>query len=182
MSGELDKLTGAMLTSYRSDKRTERIGSAFLPSRDAIVEIIGELRQVLFPGYFGQLALTKQNIRYHVGGLLFRLRKQLSEQIYHCLCHTERENASGEPENRETAADMADKFLRRLPAIRKMLALDAQAGYDGDPRRQKYRRGHLLLSGLRRNYDLSPGPRAVGDECPFDAADNGRVRPQRHRR
>ncbi len=133
MNDELDKLTGVILTSYRSDKRTERIGSTFLPSRDAIVEIIGELRQILFPGYFGQLALTKQNVRYHVGGLLVRLRKQLSEQIYHCLCHAERENAPDERADRKNATDLADRFLRRIPVIRKMLALDAQAGYDGDP-------------------------------------------------
>jgi len=133
LDSELDKLTGAILTSYRSDKRTERIGASFLPSRDAIVDIIVELRQLLFPGYFGQLALTKQNVRYHVGGLLVRLKKQLTEQIYHCLRHAERESVRAEHADRSKATGLADKFLRRIPVIRKMLALDARAGYDGDP-------------------------------------------------
>ncbi len=133
MDNELDKLTGAILASYRTDKRTERIGSAALPSRDAIVEIIGELRQLLFPGYFGQLALTKQNVRYHAGSLLVRLGRGLTEQIYHCLCHDDRGSSPAERTDRKKAAGLAGKFLRRIPAIRRMLALDAQAGYDGDP-------------------------------------------------
>ena len=85
--GALDRLTDAIVKSYRSDKRTQRIGAEFLPGRDAIVEIIHEIRELLFPGYFGRLALTAENARYHVGNLLIRLCEQLTEQIYHCLCY-----------------------------------------------------------------------------------------------
>jgi serine O-acetyltransferase len=133
MAAELDRLTGAILTSYRSDRRTQRIGSEFLPSRDAIVEIIKGLRELVFPGCFGQLALTRQNVRYHVGNLLVRLGRDLTEQIYQCLCYGRgRECDQAEPSRRRAAA-IARRFLRRVPAIRKMLALDAQAAYDGDP-------------------------------------------------
>ena len=129
----LAKLAAGILASYRADARTQRIGAAFLPSRDAIVQIIGELRQLLFPGYFGQLALTQENIRYHVGNLLDRLGKQLAEQVYHCLCYAEAERTGAGPPTMDRAADLAGHFLRRIPAIRQRLALDAQAAYDGDP-------------------------------------------------
>ena len=53
--GSLDKLTSALLRSYRSETRTQRIGAESLPGRDAIVRILDELRQLLFPGFFGRL-------------------------------------------------------------------------------------------------------------------------------
>jgi len=132
-SSALDKLTGSVVDSYASDKRTQRIGAAFLPSREAIVEIIAELRQLVFPGCFGQLALTRENVRYHVGNLLSRLGKQLTEQIFHCLCYAEAECGPGCMPSRKRAAALAKRFLGRIPAVREMLALDAQAAYDGDP-------------------------------------------------
>ena len=132
MDKDLARLTDAILADYDTEPSTQRIGAEFLPSRDAIVEIIHDLRQLLFPGYFGQLALTKANVRYHVGSLLVRLGRQLTEQIFHCLCYSDSGRGKAAPCRRE-AARLARKFLRRLPAIRGMLALDAQATYDGDP-------------------------------------------------
>ena len=131
MDKDLDKLTRAVVTSYRSDRRTQRIGAAALPGRDAIVEILGELRQLVFPGYFGRLALTDHNVKYHVGNLLVRLGEQLAEQIHHCLCHARSDRPDEKSIRR--AESLTRQFLRRIPAIRRMLALDAQAAYDGDP-------------------------------------------------
>ncbi|MHC4715959.1 MAG: serine O-acetyltransferase [Planctomycetota bacterium] len=133
MDRELDKLTDAIIASYHAAKRTQRIGSAFLPSRDAIVEIIGELRQLVFPGFFGKLALTRANVRYHVGDLLVRLGRRLAEQIFQCLLYGAAREGNGEEPDCRQADTMARRFLRRIPHIRDMLALDAQAAYDGDP-------------------------------------------------
>jgi serine O-acetyltransferase len=127
----LDRLTAAVLRSYRSDRRTQRIGSAFLPSREAIVQIIAELRQLVFPGFTGGSAITGENARYHVGELLVRLDRHLTEQIHHCLCCGQ--SAGRQRPCLKRAADLARRFLRRVPAVRALLALDAQAAYDGDP-------------------------------------------------
>ena len=131
--GALDRLTEAIVKSYRSDKRTQRIGAEFLPGRDAIVEIIHELRELLFPGYFGQLALTAENVKYHVGNLVVRLGEQLTEQIYHCLCYGLSGRGATPGACLERAGSLARRFLRRIPHVRDMLALDAQATHDGDP-------------------------------------------------
>ena len=129
----LDRLTDQIVADYASERRTQRVGSEFLPSRDAIVEIIHELRQLVFPGFFGQLALTPNNVRYHVGGLLVGLGRRLAEQICHCLCYGREQQGCEQEACRLRAAALARRFLRRVPAVRKMLALDAQATYDGDP-------------------------------------------------
>ncbi|KKL79961.1 hypothetical protein LCGC14_2009580 [marine sediment metagenome] len=130
--GKMDELTETFLASYESQESTQRIGSAFLPSRDAIVAIIDKLRQLVFPGFFGQLALTPDNVRYHVGNLLVSLGEDLPEQVYHCLCYAA-PCGPAEKSCRRKAASLARKFFRRIPAVREMLALDAQAACDGDP-------------------------------------------------
>jgi hypothetical protein len=53
LNNELDSLVAEILASYRSEERTHHIGKAFLPSREKIVQVLEEVRQVLFPGYFG---------------------------------------------------------------------------------------------------------------------------------
>lgn len=127
----LDELTDKILASYRQDERTQRIGRRFLPSRSRIVEVVDLLRQLVFPGYFGEKGLTQENVRYHVGHLLTRVQALLGEQIYYCLCYAQEGNNT-EP-CRDRAHELADQFLHRIPAIRQMLALDAQAAFDGDP-------------------------------------------------
>ena len=130
----LDKLTDAIVDSYESDSPTQRIGQMFLPSRSTIVEIIDEVRQLLFPGYFGHKELTAENVKYHVGNLLVRLGADLADQITHCLCSEPQDDeCCSEDCCRAEAENRAREFLARIPMIRRMLALDAQAAYDGDP-------------------------------------------------
>jgi serine O-acetyltransferase len=131
---DVDRLVDHIVRSYRAEERTRRIGETALPSRSRIVEIVEQARQLLFPGYFGHKRLTWDNVRYHVGNLLVRLGEDLIEQIGHCLCGGGQ--CEGRPDSAacvSAAAGPAGEFLKRIPKLREMLALDVQAAYDGDP-------------------------------------------------
>jgi serine O-acetyltransferase len=130
----LVRLTEAVLLSYAADQRTQRIGRMFLPSRQKIEAILAQIRELLFPGYFGTQRLGRRELRFHVGNLLAGLQDDLVEQINHCLCAS-RECTHCENPNpcRNEAESLAERFLAGLPKVRAMLALDAQAAYDGDP-------------------------------------------------
>jgi serine O-acetyltransferase len=131
---DLNWLTEEIVSSYDVEPRTRRIDETFLPSRSKIVEILEELRQLLFPGFFGHKRLTKQNVRYHVGSRLVRVADNLSEQITHCICSDRACEECDSPEVcRKRSDEIARDFLSRLPTMRSALALDAQAAYDGDP-------------------------------------------------
>lgn len=130
----LDRLVDNIIASYHADERTERIGHAFLPSRDGIVRILGEVCPLLFPGFFGDKELTEENLKYHVGNLLVHLGEDLADQIRYCLCAA----AGGKPpadhsQSQLQADKLAHEFMDRIPKIREMLVLDVQAAYDGDP-------------------------------------------------
>ncbi len=129
----LHRLSDEIVASYDSDDRTQRIGETFQPSRSKIVEILELTRQLIFPGFLGQKKLSNENVRSHVGNLLMALVEKLADQIYHCLCMECTREDCDESVCRLKAETLAGKFLERVPAIRDLLALDAQAAYDGDP-------------------------------------------------
>ena len=50
----LEELTGELLDSYLGDERARRISQRYLPSREAIVEILESVLDLMYPGYFGR--------------------------------------------------------------------------------------------------------------------------------
>ncbi|HNX26829.1 MAG TPA: serine acetyltransferase [Phycisphaerae bacterium] len=130
----LMQITEEILASYDMDPKTQRIGERFLPSRTIIVEILEEIRRLIFPGFFGHKMLTPENVRYHVGNLIIQLSDRMTEQINYCICSSKVCGKCHEPTVcRQRADQITHDFIRRVPEIRGMLSLDAQAAFDGDP-------------------------------------------------
>ncbi len=133
----LDGLVRDVVDSYRAVSRTQHINATFLPSRDKAIGIITLLRQLLFPGFFGKQKLTSQNIRFHTAALLEKLREALDDEIDSALryAHNLQEHGSGDACDHcsEKARQTSDTFLEKVPELRRQLALDIQAAYDGDP-------------------------------------------------
>ena len=50
----LDELTVEFLGSYMGDERGRRISRRYLPSREAIVEILEAVLDLMYPGNFGR--------------------------------------------------------------------------------------------------------------------------------
>ncbi len=101
-----------------------------LPNRDSIIEIIQELEQVVFPGYFGDDSMARVQPDYHVGFWLNELYDKLKEQVEIALRYQ-----GEEPDSvvTERAEEICEVFFKRLPAVQKTLLTDVQAGFDGDP-------------------------------------------------
>jgi len=104
-----------------------------LPSRQVIGEMIESLRSILFPGYFGFSELNAESLRFHVGSKLDHIRRDLQEQIKRGLCFSCEEGPECLPFCDRRARELTGEFLRRLPKVQRMLALDVQASYEGDP-------------------------------------------------
>jgi serine O-acetyltransferase len=133
--GELDGLTGEFLAGYLGDERARRISHRYLPSREAIVEILESVLDLMYPGYFGRRDLNRDNLASHVAQSVARLAPKIEREMEHCLCYG-RERESDQPQPGECAPrahELAQIFLGRLPQIRRMLIRDVQAAFDGDP-------------------------------------------------
>ncbi|MEA3137866.1 MAG: serine O-acetyltransferase [Gammaproteobacteria bacterium] len=131
----LDRLTGELLDSYLSDERARRISQRYLPSREAIVEILNAVLDLMYPGYFGRQDLNADNLRAHIDQMLASLVPKLEHEMEQCLCYG-RERETEPPQFGECAPrahELAEIFLQRLPEIRGMLIRDVAAAFDGDP-------------------------------------------------
>jgi serine O-acetyltransferase len=131
----LEALTRELLDSYLSDERARRISQRYLPSREAIVEILQAVLDLMYPGYFGRQDLNADTLAAHVSQMVAALAPKLEREMEHCLCYG-RERETVPPQFGECAPrarELAEIFLRRLPEIRSLLIRDVQAAFDGDP-------------------------------------------------
>lgn len=125
-------------TSYKGLIRQHTDGNP-LPSGAMLCEIVELARAILFPGYFGNATLNSRTINYHIGVNVERLMELLTQQILAGLCSVEENSnqAYGE-ELRLKAAGLSAQFIARLPQIRRLLATDVEAAYNGDPAATSY--------------------------------------------
>lgn len=100
-----------------------------LPSRDAIINIIKDMRSIIFPGYFGVDSSASIFPEHYLGYRLNDLYDSLEEQIEIALLYTGTEAALAE----EQGHLITERFIGKLPDIQNMLLKDVQAGFDGDP-------------------------------------------------
>lgn len=135
---QLPELTEQIVATYTSDDVMNHLGHCPLPSYSAVVEILADLKDILYPGYRRHTNLHSGNIRYHVGGIVDSLHDRMTVQIGRALQHDHRVNQSHS--DCETEVDfeakgqaMAIEFLKRVPKLRQLLATDVVAAFDGDP-------------------------------------------------
>jgi serine O-acetyltransferase len=105
-----------------------------LPSRDAIAQIVADLRSVLFPGYYGTAELDSGSMRFHVGATLDRVLRDLREQIWRGLCFVcPQDDMARCPDCEKKALAITHELLSRLPSVQRLLSTDIAATYEGDP-------------------------------------------------
>ncbi|MBW1807444.1 MAG: serine acetyltransferase [Deltaproteobacteria bacterium] len=114
-------------------QRTTPQGRHILPSREALVEITESLRSVLFPGYFGTSELNDESERFYVGATLDRVLRSLRIQVKRGMCFVCDREEPDCPQCEEKAKSITGEFLSSLPEVRRVLATDVQAAYEGDP-------------------------------------------------
>ncbi|MGI5863701.1 MAG: serine O-acetyltransferase [Myxococcales bacterium] len=104
------------------------------PSRATLIQTVEDLRSVLFPGYFGPSEVTGESVRYYIGATLDRVLHTMAEQIKRGLCaECEETDPSKCADCDKKAFGIAQSFIATLPHVRRMLATDVLAAYEGDP-------------------------------------------------
>ncbi|SMP65484.1 serine O-acetyltransferase [Neorhodopirellula lusitana] len=134
----LPELTEQIVATYTSDDSINHLGHCPLPSYEAVIEILLDLKDILYPGYRRRTNLHAGNIRYHVGGLIDSLHDQLTVQIGRALRHEHRvkqkhDDCVDEIDFEAKGQAMTIELLKRIIPLRKTLATDVQAAFDGDP-------------------------------------------------
>lgn len=109
-----------------------------IPQEGYVVDIINLLREVLFPGYFANEKVDPINLKYKMGQSISVLFDMLSEQIAHSIRHECFRYDLPCSECEEQGQKIALSLLESIPSIRKKLATDVLAAFDGDPAAKSY--------------------------------------------
>ena len=104
-----------------------------LPSEEELREIVQLSRAILFPGYFGNSQINVQTIQYYIGVNVEKLFLLLTQQIHAGLCFYAQQSEDCYLECRRQAQELAVKFISKLPELRRILEMDVEATYYGDP-------------------------------------------------
>jgi serine O-acetyltransferase len=132
---ELPELTKRIVDTYSVVGSINHLGHCPLPNYDVVIEILEDLKEIIYPGYRRREGLHLGNVTYHVGDLIDGLHDKLTTQIGRALRHEARRDNSFDcdPDFEALGQVKAIEFLVLIPDLRKTLALDVQAAFDGDP-------------------------------------------------
>ena len=123
----------SLAATYTLDDPLVNLGDYPLPSREAVIKILSDVEQILFPGYFGMGPVDRVSYRYYLGAKMNEIYEGFSEQIAKSLRHEcvgvhkvcDRCMRRGREE--------AITFMRKLPRIRALLRSDVEAALKNDP-------------------------------------------------
>ena len=145
-----DNLTNVCPSQWRGEP---------LPSQQSVKEIIAHSRALIFPGFFGDSDVTRENVLYFTGLWTEKLFNLLTEQIHAGMSM---DICTETPPQftllEEEAARKAAAFIQRLPELRRLLNLDVRATYHGDP----------AAESTQEVIYCYPGIRAIGESFTID--------------
>ena len=137
MSNEnLDEIVAAIAQNYSEKEEIFFTDpDKHFPNRNAIIDIIEDLRRVMFPRYFGDETPTGTNPEYFIGETLIRVEDSLRRQLREALLFRGDEGVT-EEKVEERVDEICEHFFGKLPELQRILMTDVQAAFDGDPAAQ----------------------------------------------
>lgn len=133
----LPLLTERLVDTYAELGAISHLGHYPLPNYETVVAITEDLKGLLYPGYRRRDGLHLGNLNYHVGNVIDKVHELLTTQISRAFCYEASERRLPDAqqladiEARGRSVTLA--FLEQLPGLRKILALDVDATFAGDP-------------------------------------------------
>jgi len=126
---QIEQVVDTILDDYQNQRDIDKMESFRRPDRDVIIDIIGKLRRIVFPGYFRDKSYriynAKHNLSMLIEDVMFHLQRQIS-LVYQDIGE---DTARAE----DHAQQVCLEFFRQIPQVRALVQTDLQAAYDGDP-------------------------------------------------
>lgn len=121
--------------NYQSQEIFEISIGVKLPKRTEIIEVVDEVRRLMFPGYFGDENTAYVSLESFAGNTLAGVYEKLFKQIRTALLYKagSKKETQDRQETESQAEDLTLQFIRRLPRIQNLLFKDVEAELTGDP-------------------------------------------------
>ena len=157
------KAAKGLTENYASEELFMPKSGRRLPNRSVIIDIVRDLKSIIFPGYFSTDTSATVFPEYYVGHRLNDIYDRLKNQIEIALLYH-----GEEPEEAATHADRTTcGFFEQLPEIQRLLLTDVQAGFDGDPAAKSKEEIIFSYPGLFAIYVYRLAHILYKEEIPF---------------
>ena len=157
------KAAKGLTENYASEELFMPKSGRRLPNRSVIIDIVRDLKSIVFPGYFSTDTSATIFPEYYVGHRLNDIYDRLKNQIEIALLYH-----GEEPEEAAACADRTTcGFFEQLPEIQRLLLSDVQAGFDGDPAAKSKEEIIFSYPGLFAIYVYRLAHVLYKEEIPF---------------
>jgi serine O-acetyltransferase len=130
---QLPAVIEEIIGSITAERSISHSNSALIPSKESVIEILEELKDLLFPGYYRKQEIHTYSLSYQIGSGVNRVFEKLASQVARSIRHECRRLNSLCTQCLDRGQKEALTFLKKIPDLRRILAGDVQAAYDGDP-------------------------------------------------
>ncbi len=129
----INNIIDLLADDYKKDFGDNAELSFQYPDKEQIVEILMQLRKVIFPEYFKSNSYRVYTIKNHISMLIEDIVFNLTKQISSVLKYDEENKLLNDAQIAQKAENITFKFLEQLPRIREYINTDVEAAYNGDP-------------------------------------------------
>ena len=133
LEDRVNDLTRNIIGDFEENRTIDEVKIYDHPDDEAIKEIVGSLRKIIFPGYFRNKDYRVYTLRNNMGMLIEDVVFKLIKQISIVLRYNEKYVKLSDNEINIRAEEITFDFMNKLPKIRAFIETDVQAAYDGDP-------------------------------------------------
>ncbi len=138
-TGEFLKTTAdKIFATYEDNVGVNRNDRHNLPSRSEVLGVLGQLIELVFPGFTERGAESTDSLYSTTQDMVCKVYMSLRDMLvraYQFSCRIEKADCSDCCERAETAAK---KLLESLPELREIIKTDIQAAFAGDPAAKSY--------------------------------------------
>jgi serine O-acetyltransferase len=147
----VSRAAAALIRTYEeTDPAAHNLDVAVrLPSPERTIAVLEQLIEVLYPGIHGNPHLTRGNVDLHISALLDDIAAELVEQAAVALHWSCRRKGTSCDKCAAAARKAVGRFLGTLARVRRLLALDIRAAYEGDPAARSFQEIMLAYPGLQ---------------------------------
>ena len=133
IENQIENVVDTILQDYRQGRSVDKMDILRHPDKEVIIDMIGKLLRIVYPGYFRDKRMRIYNARHNLSMLIEDVMYNLNKQITLVL-GTAMEKETAE----EKAQSVSLEFFRRIPSVRALVQTDLEAAFDGDPAATSY--------------------------------------------
>lgn len=130
---EVNSLVDKIMADYELGRDIDVTENFVHPNREIIIEIIRQIQNIIFPGYYKNKAYrvytVRNNLSMQLEDVLYHLSKQISLVLRYLPENADKE----EKELLYEGEKLSLAFLEKITDIRAVIQTDLQAAFDGDP-------------------------------------------------